>query len=70
MSVDAAPDVSRETSAPETSGDAVLERLERLEEMVAELLTDSRAARPLLEKYVRLGGGSAPWARAGKRGRS
>jgi hypothetical protein len=66
------PDVSRESTAGgDLSGDIgdALTRLRRLEDKVDELLTDSRAARPLLERYLRIGGGRMPWAGAGKAGR-
>lgn len=67
MSVtDTRPDVSRESSAPETSGGTVAERLARLEAKVDELLTDSRAARPLLERYLSMTGGRVgAWAGVG-----
>lgn len=61
-------DVSRETQLiPAAPGKpAVLVALERIEEKLDELLADSRQARPLLERYLKVSG--APWARAGKRG--
>lgn len=68
-------DVSRESpvTPDELTTSAVLYRLAeqvaQLHAKVDELLTDSRAARPLLEKYVRLAGGKAGAAWAGLPGR-
>lgn len=64
-------DVSREsTEAAEVDNGAdTLIRLRRMEDKLDELLTDSRAARPLLEKYVRVAGSKAGAAWAGVSGR-
>jgi hypothetical protein len=35
-------------------------------EKLDELVTDSRAARPLLDRYLKMAGGAMPWARGGK----
>lgn len=76
---DDAPAVSRETSAPAWESDElnriygrlgnVVDLLEKNAEKVDELLTDSRAARPLLDRYLSMAGKIPPWARPGGKGK-